>query len=124
LLGSRWAGPFSPGACDEPGLKVFLILGRKEAETIVDFGHRPKPYSVVVLVVHRNIFKEEEKTLLQNGDIRKATHLKVRTSESDPMNVQIRFGHQKEVIITLNSVKVWRPIRTFLKAHKVHFPMS
>jgi len=39
------------------------------------------------LVVLRNIFEEEEETLLQNDDIRKVTCMKVQTSESDPTNV-------------------------------------
>ena len=33
------------------------------------------------------------------------------------------FGHKKEAVITLNSVKLWRPTRTFWKALQVHFPM-
>ena len=40
------------------------------------------------LVVLRNIFEEEEETLLQNGDIRKVTRIKVWMFESDPMNVR------------------------------------
>ena len=40
------------------------------------------------MVVLRNIFEEEEKTLLQNSDIRKITRMNIRTSKSDRMNVQ------------------------------------
>jgi len=48
--------------------------------------------------------------------------MKVQTSESDPMNVQTNVWTSK-VVITLNSLKLWRPMRTFWKVHQVHFPM-
>jgi len=44
------------------------------------------------LVVHRNIFEEEKETRLQNGNIRKITHMNVRMSESDRMNVWTSEG--------------------------------
>jgi len=34
-----------------------------------------------ILVVFRDIFEEEEETLLQNDDFRKVTRMKIQTSE-------------------------------------------
>jgi len=48
-VSSRLVGPFSTGSCYEPVLKGPLTPGRKKAEVFGDFGHRPMPYSVVVV---------------------------------------------------------------------------
>ena len=80
------------------------------------------------MVVLRNTHKEEDESdqqvwtsTVKNEPINRTTTVKNGPADR---TATVKNGPAERTIITLDSLRLWRPIRTFWKAYQAYFPMQ
>ena len=78
-----------------------------------------------MLIVIRNTYEEKDETDHEDRPNKEESNQHVRTPDQFSADgLDVRTNHSKEHVITFDSRKLWRWMRTFWKAYEVYISMQ